>query len=774
MLSLQVLKLEGNPILFPPKEILQPQTISSATGLSHENDFDEPAVTLHIKRFLKQKQISDRSEQDSGAAEASEGGAEIMRPIKRVVSGRFPIKVNGNEVPDLRSPCLIRPPPIPSRSHYRGLSQQNSAIRRSGVLPLTIGNTNERLRSNSDIIWQPQREKRVFSQLRRMGIVPKKSFDLDPVNEASSNRYSHYRGLSHGSAIIGNQSSGTSNYKSPTSPSDPLIQRATYVRRLSSLPERKRELASPDPDVEAAKSILYALFQVHPVIQSLLGVARDATSKRTSLERVFYNATTHVEELDKTIQEFMMPTEEEEETEEGEEDEGTTPQSSENVHHACVTCVNAYIHVLNLLQSNVDSLIENGDPRYVRSLLLLLYGSTCEIYAAHMAFLRNGKTETRPEPVNTAKSIEGAGGISQVREKIETVARHIPPLGPKVRSTTAIQSPSNAQKPLHSHPLHLTNVGRAVTFSGGAPRDTFGLTGKSGSQSRKADFTEEERLLEKILLRLQQSLEMTTRAMPLVYNHFLAAAKISNQQSNPNHSKKIWQILIQKWLLVAQSTETLKRRMPLTKSKELGIRTHGCFWELCYSFIQVRIRINKIFTKFPANASQAFTELAVKVKEAKNMTTLLSNDIIVLLRPLQKAIKETSHLIQSSPWYFLASPPSNSANGSFSTRSNYQTSLPMTPMSGRVIPTEYTPHTNAISTSHGLPIGTMFNGSVFDRAEALLSMNNSASSSRNTTMSSVSLASVVSNDGTLTPSSITSPMNSFASKYNGAAKVILS
>ena len=129
-----------------------------------------------FKRFLRQKAISDRSETESGGEESSEG-TETPRPMKRVMSGRFPIKVNGTDVPDLRSPALPRPPPIPSRSHYRGLSQQNTALRRPGVMPLTIGNANERLRSNSESLLQATRD-RSSDRSRRMGIVSKKAAEI--------------------------------------------------------------------------------------------------------------------------------------------------------------------------------------------------------------------------------------------------------------------------------------------------------------------------------------------------------------------------------------------------------------------------------------------------------------------------------------------------------------------------------------------------------------------------------------------------------------------
>ncbi|CRJ80507.1 hypothetical protein BN1708_000280, partial [Verticillium longisporum] len=149
MVSLQVLKFDGNPISFPPREVLQVQATSPPNeGFLKESEVTEIAVTSHIKKYLRQKVVSNGRAESESADESSESiETPRMPPIKRVTSGRFPVKVNGADPPDsIRSPAAIRAPPIPSRSHYRGLSQQSTTMRRPGVMPLTIGNVNERVR----------------------------------------------------------------------------------------------------------------------------------------------------------------------------------------------------------------------------------------------------------------------------------------------------------------------------------------------------------------------------------------------------------------------------------------------------------------------------------------------------------------------------------------------------------------------------------------------------------------------------------------------------
>jgi RAM signalling pathway protein/Leucine rich repeat len=575
MASLQVLKLDGNPIRFPPKEVLQPQASSPPNVGFQESEIDDIAVTSQIKRFLKQEAIAHRSETESGGEESSEG-TETPRPVKRVMSGRFPIKVNGTDVPDLRSPAVPRPPPIPSRSHYRGLSQQNAALRRPGVLPLTIGSANERLRSNSEGLVQPPRSS---DRSRRMGIVSKKASELGTVDETKLNRYSHYRGLSHGSAMQAgtNGTTATMNSRSPASPADSASQRATYVRRLSSLPERKRESNSPDPVIEGAKGILYALFQVHPLIQNLLGLARDGTNKRTSLERVFYNATTHVEELDRHIQSYITYSD---------EDEEISPRSNENVHSACLTSVQAYMHVLGLLSRNVETLLDNGDPRYIRTLLLLVYGSAAEVRNAGADLFRHGRNIRSwiPETINETLRY-------QPRDKSVTPTRDRPGTISRSRHGTGIQPSNNLRvatdaPPPQSHPGAL----RSATMTSATPRsgDSFASSNTSSGRTVPGEFSEEDRLFEKIFLRLQQSSEMAIRTLPLVSSHFITVMRTNSQQPSPDTSRQFWQILVQKCEMAQQTADALKTRLSQIKLKEPGIRTQGAFWELCSAFVHVR------------------------------------------------------------------------------------------------------------------------------------------------------------------------------------------
>jgi hypothetical protein len=604
MASLQVLKFEGNPIRFPPKEVLQPQATTPPNSGFQESEMADIAVTSQIKKFLKQKAIADRSEIESGGEESSEG-TETPRPIKRVTSGRFPIKVNGTDIPDLRSPGMSRPPPIPSRSHYRGLSQQNANLRRPGVMPLTIGSTNERLRSNSENLVSARSTQ---DRSRRMGIVSKRPSELGTVDETKLNRYSHYRGLSHGSAMNGNDRTNASiSSRSPASPADSTTLRATYVRRLSSLPERKRESASPDPVIEGAQGILFALFQVHPLIQNLLGLARDGTNKRTSLERVFYNATTHVEELDRDLQHYISYSE---------EDEEVSPRSNENVHRACSTCVSAYIHICSLLLRNVDTLINNSDPRYIRHLLLLLYGSLVEVRNAGASLFLHGQISGAMDDMRISRISEESQDTIRAppRDKSVTPTRDRPGTSSRTRSATVVHHSSNLRVATDTMPPPLLNSAPRFVMNNATPRSGDSFPQNLASGRIGGDFTDEDRLFEKIFLQLQKSTEMAIRNLPLVHNHLCAAMKVNSDMSKPETTIQFWQLLIQKNSISLQNAEALRGRLSLIMLKDPAIRTRNSFWDLCNHFMQVCLLLRPLLMMYMLTSNRLMPHLLRRLK----------------------------------------------------------------------------------------------------------------------------------------------------------------
>ncbi|KAL2265255.1 hypothetical protein VTJ83DRAFT_6355 [Remersonia thermophila] len=611
MPSLSVIKLEGNPLKFPPPDIFQVQ------GSGPGDELTEQAATALIKKFLKH----EASGQADSPGEGSSEGGETPRPtIKRVFSGRFPIKVNGNEVADLRSPALPRAPPIPSRSHYRGLSQ-NTAQRKPGVMPLIIGgNPNERVRSNSETLQGSSRE-RSESRSRRMGIVSKRS-ELSTLEEidVNTNRFSHYRGLSHGSAMQGPGVSSQIKSPHPGSPSssDPALQRPVYVRRLSVLPERRPKVKAADPVLEAAKGVLYSVFQIHPMIQTLVGLSNDGTARRSNLEILVYNTNAHVEELEAEIQRHELDA-----------DGPHGPRENESVHRACLTLISVYTRVCSLLMSSVDVFIDNGDPRYIRTLLTQLYNSVMELRVTCAQVAPDAGHRRVPSSDRPNAAAPAAPAAPAATTAADTIRPH---------------SRDNSVTPTADrvHPARATAAAAAAAAAASAitPRsgESFASASTTGVRNPSHDFTDEDRAFERIFLALQKTTELVMRVLPTMNTQFMSSMRSAAAQRAPDHLIQAWKALVARCTTSIQQTEVLKARLSSIKLKEPGVRTQPSFWRLCNSFVD------------------SWYVLIKKIMQLQNDVQLPA-DAKARLRPIQQAMKETCDLMMTSPWaYFLRQP----------------------------------------------------------------------------------------------------------------------
>ncbi|KAF5244184.1 hypothetical protein FAUST_2536 [Fusarium austroamericanum] len=683
--SLQVIKFEGNPISFPPRDAIQVQAASPPhEGIQKDNEVTEVAVTLQIKRYLKQYTINGRSESDNTGDESSEGAETPRFPLKRVASGRFPVKVQGADLPDIRSPNIgSRAPPIPSRSHYRGLSQQNTAFRRPGVMPLTIGNVNERVRSNSESLLRAERSD---GRSRRMGIVSRKPSDLGTLDEMQvNNRFSHYRGLSHGSAMQGNQATT----KSPATPTEPYLARPIYVRRLSILPERRRESKIFDPVIETAKGILYSVFQIHPMIQALMGLTSDGSAKRSSLEIVFYNTNSHVEELEQELQKHENAL--------GEPIDHSQ-RENENVHRACQTLVSAYGHVCTLLADNIGTFVDFGDARYIRSLLMSLYNSIMELRvtlsSVSAADVRRrggpkggstGERTARPharEPSATPTLSRSNGA----RNRNGTLVHH--PVNLRVSTDVPVPTPLSA--------TYLNGNGRTATLASATPRSGESFS-SIGSRGMSSEFTEEDRQFERIFLALQRSTDLVMGTLPNFNAQLAGGLRNAMYQRTPESVLQHWKQLIAMCGQVIQQTEILKNRLSMIKLKEPGVRTQANFWSLCSNF------------------SHSWADMISQIKYGPNSVPL-PPDTRARLRPIQQSIKETSNIIYKSPWHYLFHP-SGAMNGQAYPRGMSPTSVPITPQSAALGPAM---QATVPTTPSNSSFAAAFHGNVFDRADALM------------------------------------------------------
>ena len=587
-----------------------------------------------------------------------------------------------------------------------------------------------------------------------MGMVTKKNTNFGAFDESRTNRNSmHFRGQSYGSALRDAHSNLTrgNGDNVPASPIEYERHRGTFVRRLSSLPEYKRESKSFDSVVEGAKGVLYSLHQVHQHILNLIHVVKDGSSKRSSLERVYHNASSQLEHLDQELHIFDSC--------EGEEEKA---RSNNTITYACSACIVAYKQVGSLLLRNIPQLVKNAEPRYLRTLILLLYGSLVEARnACHGLGINLDLAKPQKPTTNGIPTIREEG--PKQRDRSITPTRERPNPERRWRNGNLFMPPGslNIYNPAAGSqgavPLYVNGRSRSNSRTAGmngsttssvanTPRsgESFTVPGTPLARSRSnsavavahgtylkyistPEDLDREVLFEKIFLCLRTSVEQGRQALPVVLERFTRCLK--NSQSNSSSSRSIrdlWSELVGRSQLCLEICDVLKIRLSSIKLHEPTARNARDFWKLCFRYID------------------AVVHLLTGIRSAKHVE-LVHTDVVRIVRPMHTAAREALSEIKDSPWARLmiehpppAAPPS--ANGPFRHHRNLNHSsgsgagagagasqflpkAPPTPLSAALGPAaQATMSSTPGSASAGAsaPLDRSFQGSVFQRPDALL------------------------------------------------------
>jgi hypothetical protein len=202
---------------------------------------------------------------------------------------------------------------------------------------------------------------------------------------------------------------------------------------------------------------------------------------------------------------------------------------------------------------------------------------------------------------------------------------------------------------------------------------------------------------------------------------------MAEESREPEEIRLVWNNLIRRCRACYETSEALGQRLLSMKVKEPGggMRNQREFWQLCKTFMQ------------------SFVALVTDMREVRNMQ-LLPPDIIMILRPVQKACREAGRLIEASPWSYLADmsmapapniygPPLQThhasvstsfiSNGLHSNTSPQSVPLPATPLSAALGPAA---QATVPSTPASAYSDKFFAGDVFQRADTLLAMPNQA------------------------------------------------
>lgn len=699
MPRLKVFKVAENPFREGIKKTLQAKEAEVAFSEMVENERDT-ALTTELLAYLRSlKPLPNGSSLPPVSTLPSELPTELSRPNKRALSGRFPV-VPASAMYDAMADShengaqLYKPPSLPIKSHLRGISSQSSQgppSKRPGIAPIVV-NGNERNRSNSESVIQAS----AAARQKRMGMMRRERTELDSIDETKVARHSHLRGFSHGSALRrpGSISSPGATSSSPNSPKDVRKDRTQFVRHLSSLPEYKTNQNVHRPLIEGSKGILYALYQVHPLISSLISASKGRDARRSGLEMSFYNASVHVDKLNKSLEQadIIDP-----------EDEESWEHAQEMINNDCGTCIKSFVHVVSQMQDCSRKIVAESEPRYVRSLLLLLYGSIVEIRNAIKSFgieikhhrrqMSSGQThliQTIPEEPSSApgtpqkqrpynRDIDGMTLRQPVRLRSDTVLQH-PSMA--TSSLQPVQPPPllipNGATPAVSTMAH--TYSRASSAGGNSSKREFAsrsrsnsrntnLTSQSESQSSTVVSTprstesyhlppiaslnsrlnietgmtdaQEENHFESIFLALTKSYESALQAVPITMQQFQRCVEAAEEHKLPKEVRNLWYGLVQRSKTCLDLTQALQLRMTHMKIKDSGVglsnagtaRHDVSFWQLCKAFLR------------------SFVDLVTEMKEVrKHQLLTLPQEIVAVLKPVQKACRDAGHTIKTSPW----------------------------------------------------------------------------------------------------------------------------
>lgn len=577
MASLQVLKIKGNPITFPPQDLISTlATTSLEEDSSVGSDTTEVAMTARIKSILKQEAINSRVEPDipNDSSHSTTPVDETPRPRrKRAVSGRFPIKVSGSEVSGMRYQRVgLGFHPMPSKLHCREQSHPYRSPRRT-VVPSATGNAEERPRSRSETLsclGQQDRWNR-YAELKETG---------------ACNLYS--REPSYDCTTQG----ARTGHKSATTSSDSILQQSIYARRLSVIPKRRRISKCFNPIIAFARGMLYAVLQIHPMIQQLAILARGELDSQPSLQIVIYSTNCHIEVLELEIQKY----------------DTTAPETEDHstqtniVLRACQTLMGAYRHICTLLADSADAPVDNGHARYIRTLLTLLYNCIMELRATTLSV---GIECADCASEHAAHRQDGSGAVADAPDK---------PATPRSRNEDMM--------PKSSHP---------PSSRGPTPTSPRPEPGHLDPPDLTLAMSDPDGLFEKILVCLQNSATMMLRILPAFGGHLTHGLRNAVRRRAPTSHIQHWRCLTKECANAIQHTQTVKREICRVKLRGRADRPTAEFWDLVIGFIA------------------SWTALVAEIMACINKI-LLPPDTRARLRPIQESMKETSCAVVRSPW----------------------------------------------------------------------------------------------------------------------------
>ena len=583
-----------------------------------------------------------------------------------------------------------------------------------------------------------------------MGMVPKKQTDLTILDETRANRNSHHlRGQSHGSALRQGIRAGDISPADMTFLHGSEDQRSMLGRPLSSMPRQKQQDFPGSRVIEAAKGILYSLNLVHQHLGIMFPVMREDKSKRSSLERIFHNAAIRVEHLDQELSKYMR---------DAAQGLGFTDASRKAVRQATHACILTHEPIAQLTTRSIGQLAQDADPKYVRTFMLLLYGSLNEVYNSNQTFRREWPAKkarkVNVKKINQIKANVGGGENSRNRDDSVTPTRDRPKperrwrnggsiqqfgshvdLHAALGTQTAVPSFLNGRSRSNSRAGMLHSSASSSVVSTPRSGDSFSSV-RLAARSRSGSVTmtpeqarvemEQRYQFEQIFAILRKSADQGLQIIPQLQPFFKESAGNSQRQYTHEKIRELWLTLVNRNRTCLSMSEKLKKRLSIIKLNDPEARNARDFWRLVKDFVD------------------SYSSLLASLREAR-LLNLVPSDMRHQVRPVHKSATEAATLITNSPWNRLTfegepqtQPPSRAptpapngyqahrtrgSGGSnvASSSSPYTPSVPATPLSAALGPAA---QATVPATPASASLNRSFEGDVFQRADSLLNLQN--------------------------------------------------
>ncbi|KAF2461288.1 hypothetical protein BDY21DRAFT_82770, partial [Lineolata rhizophorae] len=651
MNSLAVLKFEGNPLQFPPADVL---TIRQDAPVPANDNEKDVTITTQVKRYLRQATVRERLRVESDA-ESSEGNVETPRPARRGHS-RFPIRpsISGiAEMPESRPESPGAPPPIPVRSHQRIKSQHNSVVRRPAIAPLVIAN--DRNRSQSESLSSANQ------RTKRMGIITSKNRDLGTVDESIGRNSGHSRGYSTNSAASGTGSVGSSTSSTSALNTGVQADHAAPPRRKggyrfagsssSSRPidSLERGNRAKSPYLEPARLWVYHVSRMYRPLRLLgLRMLKTGQPDRISFHYKVIAAYMQLKELMEQMERFEKL---------GVEDSDGTTIASTRILEALIGTLDSFGLLTDMFVDNIE-FFSDLEGFFLRDLLTSWHSGLVEVrffcFAAHgnVGFdVLNGQpnahghgrslTPTQPPTIvgrrlrNGGHFPESANGISQLSKP--------PPL------------PLNGDGHVRGHgsgSITSATPRSTESFASIATLSTFRPNHRNvpSNMSQFAEDGSTNSQFEEIYSKLVEATERSLSTVPdfrptfeqLANQERGRADKALPQHQHQHHQhQQHYERFLARLDGFVEATLRLKKRMGRTR---LGDNQPD-FWHHVACF------------------TQAWVDMGEQFKAIAKLGPVRA-DIKLAMRQIQTLVKEGARLVETSPWNQLATlTPPRDPNG---------------------------------------------------------------------------------------------------------------